>query len=214
MDWLFSRKGLLVWVPIFVVSLATVGLFAWRGEEAGVNRVAAFCGILGLPVSVLGFAFTIWQLRETQRIEREAQAKIEAAVERSRQETQRAVEKIGVLLLGQEAAEMMRFLHGLLHASAAARWQQALFNCDEARARAIQLAGNPHLVVAESVNVRKWENDLRSISQLIAIEKLQNPEADATLSKQKSTTLNKIIDGLGHIQARFRNQVLEVPRAD
>src|SRR5262249_4419772 len=134
---LFSRRPLTV---ALIALIVVGGLAVWnRLTVAGwFDSAANMASVLGLLVSVVGFALTILTMLDTQQITREAERRIEAAarhaqeaVERAQQETRQAVERIAAQLRSADCAALGRWVRDLRQAAFDAQWPRALYRAQE-----------------------------------------------------------------------------------
>jgi hypothetical protein len=128
------------------------------------NAVGNQASVAGLFVSLVGFALTIWTLLLTQRIEREARARIERAVSEAQAQAREAVTKIGKHLLTGEAARFRQLVRVIQRAVRGGRCERAARGCEGARHFCVHFRENPHLREEERDRLGRAQNDLRIIA--------------------------------------------------
>src|SRR5207237_573404 len=107
------------------------------------NAVGNQASVAGLFVSLVGFALTICTLLLTQRIEREARARIERAVSEAQAQAREAVTKIGKHLLTGEAARFRQLVRVIQRAVQGGQWGRAARGCERARRFCVRFRENP-----------------------------------------------------------------------
>jgi hypothetical protein len=170
-------------------------LFAEGGESAFVSfchQWADVATVIGLAVTFIGFAITLWGLW------------------RVRAATREAVGKIGAQLLSIETTVLLRLVTEARDAGRDGHWARAIDRCQQARLIAVPLAHNAHLLKVERDALRKMDADLRIVVQYIENKRLAPGAPAGNLPDAKKRTLDQMVTTLGNIQGRLQSAAMEV----
>jgi hypothetical protein len=198
---------------VLLALLSILGLYYRQELSAVFDRFGNAASVLGLAVSLIGFALTILTLLETQRIEKDARRRIEEAVRTAQKETREAVAKIGLQLLAAESDSLRRLVSQIQEAHRGSLWTRAAEKCEEAQHLSILLAGNPHLNEEEKRGLRGGAEDLRIIANFIFKNRIPAGSVNNPLATKQTDPLDKLVALTTGIQARLRATSLEVPHA-
>jgi hypothetical protein len=200
------------WVCLAV--LAVVAFFTWLYWP----EVYTYCvtmadaySVFGFALGFLGFAITIATLLDIRQISQRAR-------EETRRDVRTAVERVALSLLAAETGTLLRIVSEIRTASRAGRWEEAFVLCREARLAADLSLGNPLLLDAERQGIRTGGLDLRQVLRYIETRRLGALPRDQAppvqpLPAMHIGKLDALASALGEIQARLRQQALEVPNA-
>lgn len=198
-DWLFTRKALVVGAVILSVAIAVAIIF----REGTLGNVAS---IVGLTVSVLGFAVTIWTVRDARQQIKDASDRAENAMAQTRADARRAVERIAGQLLAADCANLRGGVEDLRQAAQDTKWPRAMYRCQECRPVAIRLARDSHLTGDEGSALRAAADDLRLIRRFL--EKYRSAGESGLLQEGHVQSLDRMIGLLSEIQARLHHESL------
>src|SRR6266540_2410438 len=158
--WTISAIVLVIALIVVSVGFTTLWL-RWDEFTNWSNPYGNPASVLGLAVSLIGFFLALLTLWDTQRINRRAQAEVEAtvrgaqeAVKDAYRQTRVAMEKTAMVLLVSELENLRRLIISIRDSGQAALWQRASFQCQEATLLVPHLSGNPHLLRGEEDSLR------------------------------------------------------------
>ena len=207
---LFTRGPLSAAV---IVLLVTGGLALWHRDKVAEwsDWAANVATVLGLLVSMIGFALTILTMLDTQQISREAQRRIEEAgrhtqeaVERAQQETRQAIQSIGVQLRSADCGALGRWVRDLRQAAFDAQWHRALYRAQEGQWLALRLSHDKSLLREEIEELRAAAERLLEIQRFI--EKNRLPDQPGGLNSAQIGHLDNFIRLPGIIEGRLLHQ--------
>jgi hypothetical protein len=214
---LFTRRiGCLLLLLLVVI---TVG-FAFYWDKVDWAKVAAWCkanadyaSVLGLLVSVVGFALTILTMLETQQISREAQERIEQAaqgaeeaVRRAEGETQRMVDGIATQLRSADFAALGSWLRDLRQAAFDTQWHRAVYRAQECQWLATRLAQDNRLVQNETTELNNGTTHLYEVQRFIENNRMGGQEGG--LTRAHIEAIDTLIQLLRRIEGRLLQQAM------
>lgn len=186
---------------LYKVAAVTVGtlllgavalLLVWGDFQTFCHPLADRASVLGLWITLLGFAVTlfgIWRIHVVAR---------------------RAIERIGTLLVVAETGKLLRLVTEAKTAGRDRQWERVLDRCQEARLVALPLAGSACLLDSEQQALRVAANELRLVSRYIEDELIPAGATATALADRKRNALDRIITNLGAIQGRLQHLSVEV----
>lgn len=180
---------------------------------AAIDRFANTASVLGLLVSIVGFILTLWTVRETQRVSREAQQQIEKEVAAARRETRQAVEKIALQLLQAECEGIYRLLMEARRSIRDGQWVRAAERCQEARQGLVHLGAYRHLYSEEKDAFTAAADELWETIAFIERYRLK-PNPPAGLPLDKLQPLDRSLTHLEKTRSRLLQLFLEIPYAN
>jgi hypothetical protein len=200
MRWL--RPILVLACVLALVSLLLV--FAFHDDTRPfVDPIANHASVLGLAVSVVGFALTVWTILDTMRASREA-------ILEAKKETKNLLLRIRGQLMGETCDQAFYFATGARQAVREGAWRRAAEQCQDARQLSARLLHFRELTPAERTAIRDLMEDLKTAVAFIEKNRLKdNPPAG--LPADKLAPLDSLIDELGQIRSRLQQRLLEVP---
>src|SRR5437870_7382870 len=100
-------------------------IFRWRSRRAGEETLDWFkahygniASVLGLVVSLLGFSFTLWQVRKSRTAAERAQVrKSRTAAERAQAIAREAIERVASILFLNQITTAVRLAHDVRNSS-------------------------------------------------------------------------------------------------
>jgi hypothetical protein len=209
---LFTRRPL----TGALLTLIVVGALAlWYRQ-----RVAEWCDwaanvatVLGLLVSIVGFALTILTMLATQQISREAQRRIEEAarhaeeaVERAQQETRQVVERIASQHRSADRAALGRLVQDLRQAAVNAQWERAAFRAQDCHWLALRLSCDLALHAEERSELQNSAKNLIELQRFI--EKNRLPGSPRGLNTSQLGYLDAVIRLLGTLEGRLLHEAM------
>jgi hypothetical protein len=227
--WTISSFVLVAALIVIAVGFTVLWL-RWDDFTDWSNPRGNAASVLGLAVSLIGFFLALLTMWDTQRINRRAQAEVEATVRRSQQDVEAAVrgaqeavkdayrqtrlamEKTAMVLLVSEVENLRRLIVAVRDSGEAAQWQRASFQCQEATLLIPHLSGNPSLLRAE-------EDDLRGAAEALGKAlryingRLTRNQLSPGLPHPHSTNIEETIQGVSAILSRLRKLSMEAPHA-
>ena len=198
-NWLFTWKGLALLAGLLIASLVVAVVF----REGTLGNIAS---IVGLAVSILGFIVTIWTVLDARQQIREAADRAEQAVSQAREASRRAVEGIAAQFLAADCAVLRSGVEDLRQAAQDAKWERAVYRCQECRNTAYRLAQDRHLGVDEMSKLRQAADDFLLILRFV--EKNRLAGQPGVLKDSHVQSLDGIIGMLARIQASFHHEPL------
>lgn len=156
------------------------------------DRWGNAASVLGLGVTLIGFAATLW------------------SVWRIKEATRRAVRNIGMQLLSVETTILLRPITEARDAGREKLWPRAIDRCQQARLIAVTLCRSPHLLKDERDALRKADDDLRIVVQYIESNRLTSDALPLNLPDAKKRALDRMVTMLGGIQGRLQASAMEV----
>jgi hypothetical protein len=188
------------WAGILLSSAIALAVTFWLPGLT--DRLAAAAGLIGLVVGVAGFALTL-----------RGQDDLREAIAKAREETRRAVERIGLQASAWEAAALSRRIADCRSACLDRQWLRAQERLQEAILSAIHLAGSPHLSEVEKAQTRAAADDFGSILLFIETRRLgagatARPDLDLS-GEHLNSLLSRIIE-LENLRIRLHYLASEV----
>lgn len=162
--------------------------------------------VLGLLVSVIGFALTVWTVLEAQKAIRQEAAK-------ARKETRKLLANIRVKSLGDTCDQALFVAAEAKNAISTLSWQRAAERCEDARRLTLRLLAFPELTQEEQTVFRTVVEDLKAAVSFIERNRLK-PNAPTTMPADKAAPLNSLRDELDKLRTRLHHQLFEVPDDD
>ena len=170
-----------------IFSIIAAAVFAIMYDDAAKPWIDAYgnlASMLGLMVSVGGFALTVWTIAETLRVTKKTQEELRLQIEKSRQELRQQIDsnrKETINLLASIRAKSLddtcfQASSDAAEARAAiqsASWQLAIEKCRKARKFALHLLGYPLLIESEVLMIRGITEDLKTLIAFIEKNKLK-----------------------------------------
>jgi hypothetical protein len=156
------------------------------------DRWGNAASVIGLGITLVGFAATLW------------------SVWRIKEATRRAVIKIGMQLLSVETTILLRLIAEARDAGRDKLWARAIDRCQQARLIAVTLCRSPHLLKDEREALRKADDDLRIVVQYIENNRLTSHTAAPNLPDAKKRAMDRMVTMLGGIQGRLQATAMEV----
>jgi hypothetical protein len=227
--WTISSVVLVVALVLVAVGFTTLWL-RWDDFTKWSNPYGNAASVLGLAVSLIGFFLALLTMWDTQRINRRAQAEVEAVVRRAQhdvesavrgaqeavkdayRQTRLAMEKTAMVLLVSEVENLRRLIIAVRESGEAAQWQRASFQCQEATLLVPHLSGNPSLLPAEEDALRGAAEALGKALRYIN-GRLTRNQLEPGLPNPHATNIEGTIQGVSVILSRLRKLSLEAPHA-
>lgn len=119
-------------------------------------------GVLGLFVSIIGFALTVWTVYETLKVSTKAQKETAAAVNAARKETKELLEKVRTKMMGETCEQALFYAMEARKSVGKGNWPVAVERCHDARYLATRLFGFREITDAEREAIRTVLEDLKS----------------------------------------------------
>ena len=166
----------------------------WALLKAHYGNLAS---VLGLVVSVVGFSFTLWQVRKTRTASEKAQAMAREAIER-----------VSSRLFFNQIAVALRLAEEVASFCQATQWHRAFDRCEQLRVALAGVVDDPMLLGNESLGLIKSIDDVALIMQ--ELERINQGKRSPAVSHGKMEILNRIVISLSRIEARIRRAALEV----
>jgi hypothetical protein len=174
-----------------VHSYAGVDLENWLPK---ISDYADIASLLGLVVSILGFGFTLRQVKKSRTAAEEA-----VAIAR------RAIDDVGSRLLFTQVGTAVRLLQELRGSCRDNKWDRAIDRCEQLRIVLAGLVDDCRLQERERRNIAFAIDDMALvIKHLEGIE-----EAKGSLPRGTRRKLDKIMIDLGGIDGRLKIPTLE-----
>jgi hypothetical protein len=206
----FLARG---WYLLIGVAIVVLAIIFRREVFPIIDETANTASVVGLLVSVVGFALTVWTVYETQRVSQEAQLQIEKEVAAARKETRQAVEKIALQLLQAEIEGSYRLITEARLAIQDGRWSRAAEKCQDARQSVVRLAAYRHLGEQERLAYVVGAENLQLTIGFMERNRMK-PNAPAGLPSDKLQPLDTLLTQLERTRARLLQLLLEIPYAD
>ena len=197
---------------LLVVSIVLALVFVEQTRPV-VDFYANHASVLGLLVSIIGFALTMWTVYETLKVSTKAQRETSVAVREARQETMELLERIRIKMMGDTCEQAFWFATEARHAIRAATWLRAAERCHDAQILASRLTSFRDLTDAERISIRTAVENLRSTIAFIEKNRLK-PEPAQGMPADKVQAIDSLIDELDKIRSRLQQELLEVYHGD
>lgn len=126
-----------------------------------------------------------------------------------RQISQKAVQKVALVILSTAVEDLHRQLSTAMGAANEGQWLCALDWYRYARHGILRLLGNMHFVEEESISLREGADDLTRIIQYIEDNK-RGENASANFQRKKKASVDRLVIKLTNIQARLDRKTWEV----
>lgn len=162
----------------------------WSYLTRHLGWFADWASLLGLGLSLVGFALTIRYVRKTRR------------------EVHAALRRIGDRLFEDDLALSLKLVGEAQDASRSEQWTRAVDRCILATTHLTRLGRNPRLDATEKDQLVQILGDLRIITQ--AFDRLDAGVRKKKLTPNESKKMREMIVHLGVIQGRLREKDLEV----
>jgi hypothetical protein len=198
-EWLFTWKAWAVGALLLVGVIVLAVVF----REGTLGNMAS---IVGVAVSVLGFAVTIWTVLDARQQIKEAAGRAEQAVAQARAEARRAIAGIATQLRAADCAALRSGVEDLRQAALDGRWPRAVYRCQECRILAYRLAPDSHLTADEASALRSAADDLQLVRRFIEKNRMEGQEG--ALQESQIQRLDSTIAFLAGLQARLHHESL------
>jgi hypothetical protein len=161
------------------------------------NHYGNIASVVGLVVSVLGFSFTLWQVKKSR-----------TAAERAQVIAREAIDRVSSRLFFTQIATAVRHVQEVLSFCRALDWHRAIDRCEQLR-----------IVLAGAVDDSRLQGDERggvtaAIDDLLLImrhlEGIGQGKKSAMVPPRMMETLDKIVISLTRIDSRLRRTEMEV----
>ncbi|MCI0462619.1 MAG: hypothetical protein L0Z62_37185 [Gemmataceae bacterium] len=166
--------------------------------------------VLGLGVSVIGFALTVWTVLETLRVTTDARKAIKQEAARARAETRSLLANIRLKSLGDTCDQALFVAAEAENAISNATWPRAAERCEDIRRLTLRLLTFPELTQEEQAVFRTGVEDLKTVVSFIKRNRLRQG-APTTLPEEKAAPLTSLRDELDTLRTRLHHQLFEVP---
>ena len=153
--------------------------------------------VVGLLVTLGGFAATIKKVRQAQK-----------AAEDAKTAAQEALIRIKAQVLVDEVAQCLQFARTIDRSCRAHQWDDAVEACDEVRTLLAKISEHEVIKIDEKESINTFVDQFGSLIEYLVQIKKDTPDANVT--KPKSRQLHALITFLGRLQGRLRTQSLEV----
>jgi hypothetical protein len=159
----------------------------------------AFVDHWGNTASVIGLILAVVAFPITWRI----QSKI-------RRETQRAVEKVALMVLTNSLQQALWQLKMTKEAARSAMWQRAFDFCDGAKESALRMLANPHLTPDEKRRMWDHADNLAQVMKYLERNKLRNQNPPPVFERRKMEILESTHESLTLVQVRLSALTWEI----
>jgi hypothetical protein len=197
-------------VAAVIVALLIAGAWiCYDTTKPLVDRFGNHASVLGLVVSVVGFAFTVWAVLETLR----ASTKAQQEVAKARQETKDLLLTLRSKLMGETADAALYFAKDARHAVRTGPWIRVAERCLDAKLQTSRLLSFPGLQEQEKTQLRAAVDDIGLLTVFIEKNRLKSGSPSG-LPGEKVAPLDLLIEQLAAIRARLEQQLFEVPHVN
>ena len=164
-----------------------------RGNLGWLADVAS---LVGLAITFVGFAVTIWNVRRTKR-----------AAEEAKQAAREVVARLKSQLLVHELGAVLQFLREIDMACQSKNWSHAVHRCDDARIQVIRFSENLRISPEDRQVMSQAAKDISEL--LIYLQQKREKTPNRPLSRQRLTSLQTMIVGLGQLHAKIEMAIME-----
>jgi hypothetical protein len=161
------------------------------------SQYGNYASVVGLIVSVLGFAFTIWQVIKSRKVAEEAKVIAREAINR-----------ISTHLFFTQVTTAIKLIQELRNFSRLKQWHRAIDRCEEVRILLADFAVDPRLLYDEQQEVSIAVDDLTLVMQ--HLENIIRDKKINELEPGMVITLDKLLSRLSRINGRIKVMSLEV----
>lgn len=161
-----------------------------------ISAYADIASLMGLVVSVLGFGFTLRQVKKSRTA-------AEQAVAIARQ----AIDDVGSRLLFTQVETAVRLLQELRGSCRDSKWDRAIDRCEQLRIVLAGLVDDARLQVGERSNVVSAIDEMALVIE--HLEKVESAKGSLPFANRSRRRLDKIVIDLGGIDGRLKTPTLE-----
>jgi len=161
------------------------------------NHYGNIASVLGLIVSVLGFSFTLYQVRKSR-----------TAAERAQAMAQEAIDRVSSRLFFTQITIAVRLVQEVRSYCRAKDWHRAVDRCEQLRIVLAGVVDDSKLRGEERNTVTKAIDDLLLI--MGHLDGIGQEERSPTVPTRMMKALDRIVISLTRIDGRLRAVALEV----
>ncbi len=173
-----SQESLLSWEPL----LSTYGDLA---------------SIVGLILTLAGFTFTLWKIKQTRR-----------AAEEATRIAQGAIAQVSTRLFSDQIADGVRLAFELKNTCRMEQWERAIDRCEQLRLLLASVVEDSNIKLDESNYISASIDDLGLI--LRRLEEITRGGRATSLSPKMREALDTLTITLGRLDGRLKNAALEI----
>jgi|GEM_PF-2295635 len=161
-----------------------------------IANYADWASLVGLVVSLVGFGFTLRQVKKSRTAAEEA-----VAIAR------RAIEDVGSRLLFTQVETAVRLLQELRNSCRESKWERAIDRCEQLRAVLAGLVDDARLQELERGNIASAIDEMALVIE--HLEKVESAKGSLPFAPRSRRRLDKIVIDLGGIDGRLKTPTLE-----
>jgi len=166
----------------------------WSDLKQHYGNIAS---VVGLVVSVLGFSFTLYQVRKSR-----------SAAERAQAMAREAIDRVSSRLFFTQITIAVRLVQEVRSFCRAADWHRAIDRCEQLRIVLAGVVDDPKLQGDDQTSVTSAIDDLLLIIR--HLEGIGQGKKSPSVPARMIETLDRIVISLTRIDGRLRTAALEV----
>jgi hypothetical protein len=198
---------------IAVATLVIISLTLFDDTKGTADRYGNHASIIGLFVSIVGFALTVWTVLETLRLNTKSQDETRRQVAAARQETRGLLDNIRAKAMSDTCEQAYHYATEARHAIRLSFWVRAAERCQDARQQTLTLLNFQDLRDHERTPIRAVVEDLKTVIAFIERNRIRdNPPAG--LPDDKILPVDSLIDELQRVRSRLQQQLMEMPNVN
>ena len=174
---------------------------SWSDIASWFSAFAAEYGnqasVLGTALTLIGFIFTLWQIRKTR-----------SAAEQAQSMAREAIDKVSTRLFVGQVSNGVRLSNELTTACRIDQWERAIDRCEQLRLLLASLVEDTNLTSNENNYMVIAIDDLSLI--LRRLEETAKGKKTAPLPVKMREALDQLTVKLGRLDGRLKNRALEI----
>ena len=169
-------------------------LLSWKPLLSTSGDLAS---IVGLILTLAGFAFTLWKIKQTRK-----------AAEEATQMAKGAIAQVSTRLFSNQIADGVRLVSELRNTCRMGQWERAIDRCEQLRLLLASVVEDSNIGLEEGDYIPEAIDDLGLI--LRRLEEITRGGRATSLSSNMREALDTLTITLGRLDGRLKNAALEI----